>query len=444
MEQNCNLEIYGQECPNTSCRKSTNSRGIRYVYIPASLGDDQKGSSVAPRNGAYSNAVVYYGANGAVYIYSREGIPVETNVSDAELSEKIKQLEIEKANRTEVDAALALKQDLLTAGSGISIINNVITNTRTTLPWGNITGQISDQNDLANALSAKQNVIDASHKLDADYVDDTNSSHKFATASQLAQIGTNATNISSLQNNKQDITDNSLNTVSKTVPGAINEVDSIAKGANQALSFSNYSSMVAALNLAASDIYNVGQNVMVVTLDVPDLWVSGVESTSVPYSYTTDSAFVSALTTDGYVQVGYYKLSALETQKVDLTNYVTFTDYSTTATAGVSKNNNDYGTTVYDGTMSTYPADNTDIDSRTETSTPASSYVANTRRPITPGTVDYAVRKCVASNKGSLSGAEKTSSQEWLGFVKLTQAQYDALVSGGTVDSNTYYFIIEE
>lgn len=134
---------------------------------------------------------------------------------------------------------------------------------------------------------------------------------------------------------KQDITDNTLTTINKTVPTAINEVNSIAKGANQALSYGNYQTMITAFNSLANNVYNVGQNVMIITLEVPDLWISGIESTSVPYTYTTDEAFTTALAINGYVQVGYYKLSALETQKVDLTNYVTNTDYVESGKAGI-------------------------------------------------------------------------------------------------------------
>lgn len=133
---------------------------------------------------------------------------------------------------------------------------------------------------------------------------------------------------------KQNIEDNTLNTNNKTVPSAINEVNSIAKGANQALSYSNYQSMINVFNNLANNVYNVGQNVMIVTLQVPDLWISGIESTSQTYIYTSDSDFVNALATNGYVQVGYYKLSALETQKVDLTNYVKNIDYATGSKGG--------------------------------------------------------------------------------------------------------------
>ena len=144
---------------------------------------------------------------------------------------------------------------------------------------------------------------------------------------------------------KQDITDNTLTTTNKTIPTAINEVNSIAKGANQAVGYSNYSAMVTAINAMDDDEYNVGQNLYVVTVEVPDLWVSSVESTSSTYTYVDDATIISALETNGYIQVGYYKLSMLETQKVDLTNYVTNTDYGTSATAGVVKPAN--GLSIY-------------------------------------------------------------------------------------------------
>lgn len=145
---------------------------------------------------------------------------------------------------------------------------------------------------------------------------------------------------------KQDITDNTLTTTNKTIPTAINEVNSIAKGANQAVGYNNYSAMITAINAMDDDEYNVGQNVYIVTVNVPDLWVSSVESARSTYTYVDDATVINDLETNGYIQVGYYKLSMLETQKVDLTNYVTNTDYASNATGGVIKTNTNYGTSV--------------------------------------------------------------------------------------------------
>jgi hypothetical protein len=54
---------------------------------------------------------------------------------------------------------LTSKQDKLTAGTGISIDNNVISNTQTSAEWGNIKGTLSNQTDLQNALNDKQATI---------------------------------------------------------------------------------------------------------------------------------------------------------------------------------------------------------------------------------------------------------------------------------------------
>ena len=214
-----------------------------------------------------------------------------------------------------------------------------------------------------------------------------------------------------LLNSKQNTEDNSLDTSSKTIVGAINEVDSIAKGANQALSFASYAAMVTEFNSLDDDVYNVGQNIYIQTLEVPDLWISSVESTSTTYTYVDDATFVSGLDTNGYVQVGYYKLSALETQKVDLTNYVTNTDYATSTVAGVLKVSNGV---VVGGTGSVSCSPRTYADY----SGLSSSYF------ISKGTLEN-----VLAGKGLNP------------IVTLTQQEYDALVAK---DPNTYYYIVEE
>lgn len=56
---------------------------------------------------------------------------------------------------TGLDSALSGKQDVLTAGEGISIEDGVISATVQSAVWGNITGTLSDQTDLTAALAAK-------------------------------------------------------------------------------------------------------------------------------------------------------------------------------------------------------------------------------------------------------------------------------------------------
>lgn len=74
MEQNYNKDCWKKPCPKIDCRKKCCKCGLEYVNIPTAMGDDT--GSAAPKKGAYCNAIVVYEANGAVYIYSKEGIPV--------------------------------------------------------------------------------------------------------------------------------------------------------------------------------------------------------------------------------------------------------------------------------------------------------------------------------------------------------------------------------
>ena len=139
--------------------------------------------------------------------------------------------------------------------------------------------------------------------------------------------------------NKPDIEDIASNAASSAV-SAHNESESahsdireeigtvrdIAEGANIAIVFDSYSALVAFFN-AESDSLKVGTNLYVKTVEVPDLWLSAVEETSVSYTYTSDEDFLDYINNNG--QIGYYKFSELETQKVDLSNYATLTDLGT-------------------------------------------------------------------------------------------------------------------
>lgn len=80
---------------------------------------------------------------------------------------------------------------------------------------------------------------------------------------------------------------------------------SIAKGKNQAHIFNTTDDMNAWMSVSSNaGLYTVGDNIYIIDTDVPDWWVSEVLTEADP-----DTGF-------------YYKIAQLETQKVDLTNYV--------------------------------------------------------------------------------------------------------------------------
>lgn len=96
--------------------------------------------------------------------------------------------------------------------------------------------------------------------------------------------------------------DTTAQTGSDNAQGAIEKAVSIAKGRNQAHVFSTTTAMQECLsNADNAGKYNVGDNLYIVEVDVPDWWVAEV--------------LTEADTETGY----FYKIAPLETQKVDLT-----------------------------------------------------------------------------------------------------------------------------
>lgn len=110
---------------------------------------------------------------------------------------------------------------------------------------------------------------------------------------------------------------------------------SIAKGANQCKTFVDYPTFIEVFNLIPKDKYEVGQDIRIIQVNVPDIWIAYIEEENIEYIYTTDEDFISELVTNGIVQIGYYKFGMLETQKVDLTEYIKNTDYATSSKAGI-------------------------------------------------------------------------------------------------------------
>lgn len=68
-----NLDDFKDRCPRVDCGDKCSDVPFRKVNIPASMGDDITGEYI-PENGLYKNAFVEYEANGALYIYSSDGI----------------------------------------------------------------------------------------------------------------------------------------------------------------------------------------------------------------------------------------------------------------------------------------------------------------------------------------------------------------------------------
>lgn len=102
----------------------------------------------------------------------------------------------------------------------------------------------------------------------------------------------------------------------------------VAGGATTGASvFEGYGEMVESINAMSSAELQLGGNVYVFIenpLDPsiwnPDLWIARINSTSIPYTYTTDDALKADLLANKSIRVGYYTLAVLE-GGADLANY---------------------------------------------------------------------------------------------------------------------------
>lgn len=107
-----------------------------------------------------------------------------------------------------------------------------------------------------------------------------------------------------------------------SIKNDIKKVEALVEGQTAALALNNYSEVVDIFNNAATNSYKVGQIILVNKTDVPDLWVFSVENTHVDYAYVGDYDIVEQLEEIGTVQFGYYKLAQMESQEINLENYV--------------------------------------------------------------------------------------------------------------------------
>lgn len=148
-------------------------------------------------------------------------------------------------------------------------------------------------------------------------VDNTADADKPVSTAQQTAINTAKSEAISTAGNNADtkISDHDSSStahgdIRKAVQDAQNTADdaySLAQGRARAVSFDTVAAMTTALKAASSTEYKVGDNIFIKATDTPDYWISAVLTTS----------------TGTY---GYYEISPLETQKVDLSGYAKTAD----------------------------------------------------------------------------------------------------------------------
>lgn len=194
-------------------------------------------------------------------------------------------------------------------------------------------GKVDDVQDV-NGSSIVTNKIAKLTKAavglgNVDNTADANKSVKHATSADSATTATSATTANSATKATQDASGNVITSTYATKT----ELQEGLAGKSQSKTYNNYQAFVTAVNAMNNTALKVGDNVFIVTADVPDMWVSAVNSSSASYTYSSDSAIVTALGSTNGLTVGYYVFRKLETQKVDLTAYQTKTDNSLNTTS---------------------------------------------------------------------------------------------------------------
>ena len=191
----------------------------------------------------------------------------------------------------------------------------------------------------------------------------------------------------------------------------LDEIEAMAKGAVGGQSFIDYPALIETLNAASNKDYAQAQHMLIKTLGVPDVWVYEVSAEYKPYTYVDDETFAAALVNE-LPQVGFYILSALETQKVDLAEYVKNTDYASATNTGVVKVSKAHGTNIdVGGIIKTEPASRAVIDLK-----------ANSHMPIVSNTIEYATMSSLADCKDTSIWTEQNKAKacETIGALPLS------------------------
>ena len=138
-----------------------------------------------------------------------------------------------------------------------------------------------------------------------------------------------------------------------------NKAKRLAEGRTRASSFASYADLISSLNTVSKTDYKIGDIFYIQAQSIPDLWVYSVEEASTSYTYSSDAELVNTIETYGFIQIGYFKLSALESAKVDLAGFVpvTRTVNNKSLSANIVLSAGDVGALALDGTAAKATAD---------------------------------------------------------------------------------------
>ena len=108
---------------------------------------------------------------------------------------------------------------------------------------------------------------------------------------------------------------NANNAVDKATEAQRKAQEAITKAANNvyAVGFMTLQEAITAVNGYDNTVLKTNDNILVVAQGSPDLYVTSVEATNIPYNFTTVDKFNDDLVKNTVLQIGYYKVAFYET-----------------------------------------------------------------------------------------------------------------------------------
>ena len=205
---------------------------------------------------------------------------------------------------------------------------------------------IGDLSDLTT--DEKTTIVGAINEVDAH----ANTAQQTAdNATELANTGISKAEQAQATANNAVATANEAKTTAQTAENnansAVDKADSAIDRANKAyekaannvyaVGFMTLEEAITAVNGYDNTVLKTNDNILVVAQGSPDLYVTSVEATSVPYNFTTVDDFNDDLVKNTVLQIGYYKVAFYETdgqpvtvawQNVVVNNWVASTEFA--------------------------------------------------------------------------------------------------------------------
>ena len=187
-------------------------------------------------------------------------------------------------------------------------------------------------NDLGELVETAQTAADA-NKAEIGNLSALTTDEKATLVGAINEVDNHADNATTLANNAvatangavataneakttaQTAETNANNAVDKATEAQRKAQEAITKAENNvyAVGFMTLQEAITAVNGYDNTVLKTNDNILVVAQGSPDLYVTSVEATNIPYNFTTVDKFNDDLVKNTVLQIGYYKVAFYET-----------------------------------------------------------------------------------------------------------------------------------